>query len=52
MKVKKRDLNIVKSYQGEINMNTRTIKNKKAYNRKAKHKAKSFDYHEQVIYYK
>jgi hypothetical protein len=38
----KRDMNILKSYQGEINLGNRVVKNKKAYRRKDKHKKKYF----------
>jgi len=33
-----RDLNILKSYQREINLNKRIVKSKKVYTRKLKHK--------------
>jgi hypothetical protein len=35
-----RDLNILKSYQREINLKTKVIKDKKKYSRKTKHKNK------------
>jgi hypothetical protein len=35
-----RDLNILKSYQREINLKTKVIKDKKKYSRKIKHKNK------------
>ena len=35
---KKRDYNIKKSYEGEINLNTKVVKSKKAYSRKSKYK--------------
>jgi len=38
----KRDMNILKSYQGEINLGIRVVKIKKAYRRKDKHKKKYF----------
>jgi hypothetical protein len=42
--MKKRDLNILMSMKGEINLNTRcSTPNKKAYKRKFKHKHKMFD---------
>ena len=33
-----RDMNILKSYQKEINLNKKVIKSKKVYTRKIKHK--------------
>ena len=39
-----RDYNILKSYQREINLNSRVVKNKKKYTRKIKHKSKLLDY--------
>lgn len=39
-----RDGNIVKNYKREINLQTKVIKNKKAYNRKLKHKEKQHEY--------
>jgi len=36
--VKKRDIEILKSYQREINLRTKSIKSKKKYTRKTKHK--------------
>ena len=36
----KRNGDIYKSYKREINLNTRTVKNKTWYNRKIKHKGK------------
>ena len=36
-----RDLNILLSQKGEINLNSRTIKDKTKYSRKEKHKNKS-----------
>ena len=36
--IKKRDKYIEASYRGEINLNTRKVKSKKAYTRKIKHK--------------
>jgi len=38
MKLKQRDGNIFKAYKREINTQTRTIKSKKTYTRKVKHK--------------
>lgn len=35
-----RDRNIEKNYLKEINLNTKTVKSKKLYNRKKKHKKK------------
>jgi len=42
MKIRKsiRDENIIKNYQREINLQTKTIDSKKRYNRKMKHKGK------------
>ena len=37
--MQKRDINILKSFQREIKMNQSTIKSKKLYSRKEKHKA-------------
>ena len=37
-KSKKRDLNILKSFQNEVQMKEKTFKDKKKYNRKEKHK--------------
>ena len=34
----KRDINIIKNYKREINLNTKVVKDKKKYNRKDKHK--------------
>ena len=42
-KVKERDLNILKSVQREINLNTRSVPDKSKYSRKTKHKAKQHD---------
>jgi len=38
--MKRRDASIIKSYQREISLNTRVIKNRKCYTRKIKHKQK------------
>jgi hypothetical protein len=38
--IKKRDVNILKSFQNEIDMKEKTFKDKKKYNRKIKHKSK------------
>ena len=38
-KTVKRDKNIEQSYKKEINLNTKVVKSKKAYTRKAKHKS-------------
>ena len=43
-KYAKRDANILKSIQGEINLNTKKTKLKNKYNRKVKHKNLSYDY--------
>jgi len=40
--IKKRDKFIEASYRGEINLNTRKVKNKKAYTRKIKHKKSDY----------
>lgn len=37
--MKQRDLNIVKAFKRELNLRTKSVKNKKKYSRKAKHKA-------------
>ncbi len=37
-----RDVNIFKCSQGELNLGTRTVQDKKKYNRKEKHKNKGF----------
>ena len=34
----KRNVDIIKSYQRELNLNTRMVSSKKAYTRKIKHK--------------
>ena len=39
----KRDYNILKSYQNEIDMKEKTYKDKKKYNRKVKYKYKIFE---------
>jgi len=39
-----RDKNIVKNYKREINLQTKVIKDKKKYSRKAKHKNKDISY--------
>lgn len=41
-KTVKRDQNIRKAYEGEINLNTRVVKSKRAYSRKEKHKGKDY----------
>lgn len=41
-KTVKRDKNIEQSYKKEINLNTKVVKSKKAYNRKPKHKSKDY----------
>jgi len=38
--MKKRDLEILASYRREINLRTKSVKNKKKYTRKTKHKNK------------
>jgi hypothetical protein len=40
--IKKRDKYIEASYRGEINLNTRKVKNKKVYTRKIKHKKSDY----------
>jgi hypothetical protein len=40
---KYRDNNILKSYRREINLSTKKVASKKAYNRKKKHKGKNDD---------
>ena len=37
--MKQRDLNIVKAFKRELDLRTKSVKNKKKYSRKAKHKA-------------
>jgi hypothetical protein len=39
-KVKKRDINILKSFQNEVQMKEKTFKDKSKYSRKEKHKSK------------
>lgn len=39
-----RDKNILKNYQGEINLQTKVVKDKSKYTRKVKHKLKFKDY--------
>lgn len=39
--MKSRDKNIYKSYQREINLQTKTVKDKTKYSRKEKHKERS-----------
>lgn len=41
--MKKRDINVLLHFKGEINLGTKVIRNKKAYNRKNKHKSKRYD---------
>lgn len=42
--MKNRDVNILKNYKREVNLQTKKMKNKKAYTRKTKHKnARFFD---------
>jgi hypothetical protein len=43
-----RDINILKSYQREINMKVKVVKSKKIYSRKTKHK-KAF-YEKEFVY--
>ena len=38
-----RDVNIFKCAQGELNLGTRTVKDKTKYTRKEKHKTKDFN---------
>lgn len=40
---KKRDINILKNFQGELNLQTKTVKDRTKYSRKEKHKNKSKD---------
>jgi len=46
--VKKRDTNILKSIQREINMNTKVVSDKTKYSRKKKHKNIKNDYHKVI----
>jgi len=46
--VKKRDINILKSLQKEINMNTKVVPDKTKYSRKKKHKNIKNDYHKVI----
>ena len=39
MQMKPRDLNIMKAFKRELDLRTKSVKNKKKYSRKAKHKA-------------
>lgn len=41
--MKKRDYNILLHLRGEINLGTKTVKDRKKYSRKMKHKSKGFD---------
>ena len=41
--MKQRDHNILANYRREINLRTKSIKNKKAYTRKIKHKNKIYE---------
>ena len=41
--IKIRNVDIIKNYKREINLQTRFVKNKKLYNRKIKHKGKDYE---------
>ena len=43
VKIKRRDLNIVASYRGEVSMTTKVVDSRKKYSRKTKHKKSSYD---------
>jgi hypothetical protein len=45
----KRDYNILKSYQNEIDMKEKTYKDKKKYNRKVKYKHKIFEWFKVIL---
>lgn len=44
-----RDINIIKTQTGELNLGTRTVKDKSKYNRKRKHKSKDYSCKYSVI---